>query len=213
MYFFQNNDAQSKSLLFKFKTKIMENLMKRSTFYVFLASILIILVNFIYTNRFWSPPRYKFPVPDQIVSRSFLKPTEFKYERFVLYECGGQDLCGGLADRLKAVMNAYAWALFTGRTLIVNISKPCYFERLLAPNSINWNLNLAELVETGRLPKNYSRIEVIQVDNMAFKGDITNLDIPNYFNNSHVIKLMTNLEWISAYNNNMYVFISIILII
>lgn len=178
----------------------------RCLIFLIVICFVLILVNSYLTNQYRSrgPRVLAFPPPDKKPRGHLTEPTVIKNknERFVIYECHAQDLCGGLADRFKAVVNAYAWSLFTNRTLIVNISKPCYFQRLLEPNEIIWNLNLTQLVETGRLPRNYSLIKIGQIDNFPFKNELANLDIPAYYADAHVIQLSTNIEWISAYNNN-----------
>lgn len=126
-----------------------------------------------------------------------------KLKRYVIYECDGRTLCGGLVDRFKGVMNAYAWALFTGRHLIVNISQPCYFSSLMVPNEVNWNLNLNELVRKGNLPRDFKLHEIRQLDNFGFKNELANMDVLNYQQEADVISLFTNLEWISAYARNL----------
>lgn len=124
------------------------------------------------------------------------------FTKYIIYECNNRKPCGGLVDRFKAVIDAYAWAQFTHRTLILNISKPCYFEYLMMPNEINWNLNLTQLVEHGDLPANYSLHELRRLDSFGFKDELAKIDVLNYYNTIDVISLYTNLEWISAYARN-----------
>lgn len=179
----------------------------RCLIFVIAVCFVLIFVNLYLTNQYRSrgPRLLAFPPPDKKPRVHLTEPTVIvknKNERFVIYECHAQDLCGGLADRFKAIVNAYAWSLFTNRTLIVSISKPCYFQRLFEPNKIIWNLNLTQLVETGRLPQNFSLIKIDQIDNFLFKNDLANLDLQAYYADTHVIRLFTNIEWISAYNNN-----------
>lgn len=170
-----------------------------------LISSIVLLVSIIsifcaYSNKKFLPSGFR------IISSFFFLDRTYhiknKSEKYVLYECGAQDLCGGLADRFKAIMNAYAWSLFTNRTLIVNIKKPCYFERLISPKSVKWNLNLRKLVKAGNLPQNYSLKIIDQIDNFSFKDLLAKLDIPKHLENTHVIRLFTNIEWISAFNKN-----------
>ena len=126
-------------------------------------------------------------------------------QKYILYECSRQGLCGGLVDRFKGIINAYAWALFTNRQLIVKISKPCDFINLMVPNQINWNIDLEQLVKYGSLKVNYTMHKIAELDSFSYKSDLTNMDIKNYQNKSDVISVFTNLEWISAYARNKYV--------
>lgn len=125
-------------------------------------------------------------------------------EKYILYKCDGQKLCGGLGDRFKAVINAYVWSLFTNRTLILNISEPCYFIKLMSPNEVKWNLSIDELIDHGKLERNFSKIELHNIDNLTFKNELEKIDILNYKKEISIISLFTNLEWISAYAKNIY---------
>lgn len=170
----------------------MKKCLKQISCVVFIFSFLFILTNFTFTNNkfLWQP----------YWSSYRLLPNE--YRKYVLYECSNRELCGGLVDRFKGIMNAYAWSLFTDRYLIIKITKPCYFERLLMPNEIDWNLNLTKLIEIGQLPPDYSLHEIRKLDKSNFKTELTNIDIPNYEANKDVISLFANIEWISAYAKN-----------
>jgi hypothetical protein len=124
--------------------------------------------------------------------------------KYVLYECSRQGLCGGLVDRFKGIINAYAWALFTNRQLIIKMTKPCDFVNLMVPNQINWDIDLDQIVKYGDLKANYTIHKINQLDSFSYKSDLTNMDIINYQNESDVISVFTNLEWISAYARNKY---------
>lgn len=134
----------------------------------------------------------------------------FTNNKFILYECKGRESCGGLADRFKGIISAYAWSLFANRTLIVNISKPCYFERLIIPNQLNWNLNLTSLVETGQLARNFTVLSQRQLLNYTLKDELANIDVTTYANDTDVISVMTSKEWISSFSKNKLIFISFI---
>lgn len=121
-------------------------------------------------------------------------------QKYILYKCSSKSLCGGLVDRFKGILNAYAWSLFTKRQLIIKITKPCDFIYLIVPNRVNWNINLDELVKFGHLKANYS---IHKID-MSFRSKIANIDIINYQNASEVISIFTNLELISVYARNKY---------
>lgn len=174
----------------------MKTYQRYSIFIIFsLCLVYLILPNFWSINKYFSNLNPWHQTPQN------------SYKKYVLYECNTRQLCGGLVDRFKAIMNVYAWSLFTNRILIVNISKPCYFERLLMPNDVNWNLNLTNLVETQLLPQNYSLHELRKLDNMGFKNELAKLNVLNYHKDVDVLSLYTNIEWISAYARNKYFFI------
>ena len=127
-----------------------------------------------------------------------------KREKYIIYECGTNDFCGGMVDRFKGILDSYAWALFTKRHLIVNITKPCNFVNLLVPSKYNWNIDLDNLVSKGELTANYTRHRIDKVDAPWFRDELANMDIISYNNQTEVIRIFTNLEWISAYNKNKY---------
>jgi hypothetical protein len=126
-------------------------------------------------------------------------------QKYILYECSGNGLCGGLIDRFKGIMNAYAWSLFAKRQLIINITKPCDFINLMVPNRVKWNIYLEQLVKYGDLKEDYTIHKINRLDNSRYKSELKNMDITHYQKESKVISIFTNLEWISAYAQNKYV--------
>lgn len=122
--------------------------------------------------------------------------------KYVIFECSNKDLCGGLVDRFKGIMNSYAWAKFTNRKLLINITKPCYFHKLMVPNEIDWHHNLEELIENGKFPNNYTRIELKKVENVGFKEELSKIDIKNFKRDADIISIWANREWFSAYVRN-----------
>ena len=123
-------------------------------------------------------------------------------KKYILYECSGKHLCGGLVDRFKGIINAYAWSLFTKRDLIVKMTKPCQFVNLMLPSRINWNIKLEDLVKQGYLKEDYSIYKISKIDNPGYRNDLANMDIINYHNESDIIIIFSNLEWISSYIKN-----------
>ena len=122
-----------------------------------------------------------------------------------MYECSGNGLCGGLVDRFKGIINAYAWALFTKRQLIVKITKPCNFINLMVPNRVKWDTDLKQLVKYGDLKSVYTMHKINRMDKPGYRNDLAKMDIVSYKNTRDVIKIFTNREWISAYARNKYV--------
>ena len=132
-----------------------------------------------------------------------------KTKKYILYECSTQVLCGGLVDRYKGIINAYAWSLFTKRQLIVSISKPCDFINLMVPNLVKWNIDLDQLVKNDDLKTNYTIHKIDKLDSFNYKSDLANIDIMNYEKTKDIIIIFTNLELISSYAQNKYVFVLI----
>lgn len=58
----------------------------------------------------------------QINTIQFKKPIKDKY---VIYECTNENLCGGWGDRLKGIMSSYAWSLITNRKFLIKHTRPC----------------------------------------------------------------------------------------
>lgn len=125
--------------------------------------------------------------------------------KFVSFECH-MDFCGGLADRFKGIMNAYAWSIFTNRNFIINISQPCNIENLIIPNEVDWLVNLKALGKNKFLNNYYNKklFELKKTNNFKFRDDLINIDITNYQSESDIIKIYTNLEWFSSYSKNRY---------
>jgi hypothetical protein len=70
-------------------------------------------------------------------------------KKFIHYEC--KNTCGGWADRVKGILSAYAWALLTNRTFVLDIQHPCPLELVLEPNEVDWRANLDFIrQQTGR---------------------------------------------------------------
>lgn len=135
------------------------------------------------------------------------KTKTIQKKKYILYECSGKDLCGGLADRFKGIINAYAWSLFTKRDLIVKITKPCQFTNLMLPSKVNWNIDLIKKIKYGNLKANYNIHNISKIDNTWYKNYLSNMDILNYQKESDVISLFSNLEWISSFSRNKYRFL------
>ena len=128
--------------------------------------------------------------------------TGKELRKFVIFECDDKYACGGLADRFKGTLNAYVWSLFTKRHLIVNITKPCNFNNLMVSSKIDWDLNLDDLVREGYLRPNYTTALIDKMDESEYRDGLVNMDIINYENESDIIIIKTNIEWISAFAKN-----------
>jgi len=123
-------------------------------------------------------------------SLTFLYKTE--ESKYVIYECTFEEECGGLGDRLKGIMSAYALALLTDRHLLIKHVKPCLLTNFLEPNEYNWNnyvdVNIAKT------------INIWKVNDLNFRNQIefwTKLDF-----NAQYVSVRTNLDWILPLSKN-----------
>ena len=128
-------------------------------------------------------------------------------KKYIFYECGKNYQCGGLADRFKGIVNAYAWSLLTNRTFVMSITRPCDFTNLIIPNEIDWDYNIDKLVRVKKLPENYSYHEFLRLH--MKKGDHTEIDfdIRNYHKDSDLIKINSNVPWMDMFSKNKFVHI------
>ncbi|CAF0923318.1 unnamed protein product [Brachionus calyciflorus] len=90
---------------------------------VVIFTLIVIKISFLLTNQ------------KNIVTISGIKKNDY----FIQYECSQNDLCGGWADRVKAIMSTYAFSLLTNRKFLIKITKNCDFNKILVPNEIDWN--------------------------------------------------------------------------
>ena len=133
-----------------------------------------------------------------------VKPKNQAYKKYVIYECVDRR-CGGWADRLKGILNAYAWSLITKREFLINITQPCNIYNLLDSNKIKWNQNLDDLIETGHLKKNYSKYILSKIDDSKYRSDLRFVDVINFEKDADIISIRTNLEWFGPLARNKYV--------
>ena len=86
--------------------------------------------------------------------------------RYLVYECTGEERCGGAGDRVMGIVKALYWAMCTNRVLLVDAPYPIPIDRTLNPNFIVWN---------STFPKTIHR-KHIQYDSPIDQYD----DIPGY---------------------------------
>ena len=111
--------------------------------------------------------------------------------KYIIYECTFEEECGGLGDRFKGIMSAYALALLTSRHLLIKHVKPCLLSNFLESNEFNWNY----------VDVNITTIENIwKVNDLNFRNELefkTKLDF-----SSKYVSLRTNLDWILPLSKN-----------
>jgi len=59
--------------------------------------------------------------------------------RYLVYECTGEERCGGAGDSVMGIVKALYWAMCTNRVLLVDAPYPIPIDRILNPNFMVWN--------------------------------------------------------------------------
>ena len=127
-----------------------------------------------------------------------IKNTQFRVKKYLIFECL-KPICGGWADRLKGIMSAYMWSLFTKRKFLIDIQHPCDLTNMLEVNELDWNSSIRCLDE----------LEIVylnKVSNSQFHQLLQYNDIKTYKPHADVIVIRNNLDWIKSfsYNKNLY---------
>lgn len=94
------------------------------------------------------------------VNKMFSKNFEKKLkqnEKYIQFECKYEDVCGGWADRLKAIMSTYAFSLVTERKFLLKMSKNCDLKAILEPNEINWDYKQFNLTNFTKVTLNLGK--------------------------------------------------------
>lgn len=133
------------------------------------------------TNDFTKKlPRKSPPIPD--------------YKKYIIFEQG----YNGWADRVKGIVTTYALAQLTNRVFLIHMTEPCNITDYLLPNEINWNQNINELIENGKLPKNFTSLKYLNQNYGKYKAyNMTDVyEIIVYYKNIDVIYFSINDNWL-----------------
>ena len=145
------------------------------------------------TRQFWKHKGFftnKRKHDDKWARSNYTKECS-KSRKFIVYRCYGG--CGGFADRIKGMLNAYLWSLVTDRCLVLDLSHPCpnFLAHLLVPNKVKWNIGYPMPPDTitldlhdieyfgktviahGELEKQYSSKVVILLSNVHYWSAFT----------------------------------------
>jgi hypothetical protein len=110
----------------------------KKTFLVVILLCFLFIFNFISRKTF--PSNYCSKSTFQKFSIVSTPETCENKNKYIRYECGGSNsLCGGWADRLRGLMGAYMWSIFTKREFLIDMDYPCSLSLMLEPNVIKWN--------------------------------------------------------------------------
>mmetsp|Transcript_15754 Transcript_15754/g.35453 ORF Transcript_15754/g.35453 Transcript_15754/m.35453 type:complete len:752 (-) Transcript_15754:371-2626(-) len=94
------------------------------------------------TNRLMAPPWLSKYIQ---FHRSSIEEGRIKEGiRYVVYECTGEELCGGIGDRVIGMVKALYFAMCTDRVLLINAPYPVPLETILNPNLMEWNASFSE---------------------------------------------------------------------
>lgn len=99
-------------------------------------------------------------------------------QKFLVFECGPSDTCGGLGDRQRGLASAFLLALLTNRRFVIEMDSPCPLENFLEPNTYDWTMCKSFL-------EKYKRISYKQLDYID-----TSKAIVNVLRNSDIVS-----EW------------------
>lgn len=75
-------------------------------------------------------------LPEWIISYNNLTSSN-SFTKYLVYQC--YHVCGGIGDRLHAIVSLYYIALRTQRQLIIDSPTPYPLINVLIPNKVNWN--------------------------------------------------------------------------
>mmetsp|Transcript_28585 Transcript_28585/g.65349 ORF Transcript_28585/g.65349 Transcript_28585/m.65349 type:complete len:493 (-) Transcript_28585:797-2275(-) len=83
--------------------------------------------------------------------------------RYIVYECTGDEFCGGLGDRVIGIIKTLYLAILTNRVLLLDSPYPVPLDRVLNPSFMAWNASFPKTEEEVYM-YNMSMIE--EYDNM-----------------------------------------------
>ena len=124
--------------------------------------------------------------------------TKTQSRKYIVFLCTSENnvnACGGLADRFKGLMSAYALSLLTDREFLIKITYPCAIENYLIPNEINWNADL--------LASKSSYLNMFigwDIDKLIHFGQIN--DFNRVWGNVDVVFIKNQLDFIRLLSTN-----------
>ena len=128
-------------------------------------------------------------------------------QKYIRFECK-KPLCGGWADRLRGLMGAYIWAIFTKREFLIDIDYPCSLSHMLSPNIVKWNkpIKCYDYFNNTRASHKqpFYSVRLEKVSNKNFYLMLRDIDIFEYYKEANLISIQNNLDWIYAFSSNKY---------
>ena len=65
--------------------------------------------------------------------------------KYIIFRCDGNGLCGGLADRLEGIVAGFLLSQMLGRKFGIRFTVPCELSIHLVPNIVNWTVDYGKL--------------------------------------------------------------------
>ncbi|KAK3088418.1 hypothetical protein FSP39_018933 [Pinctada imbricata] len=106
-------------------------------------------------------------------------------DTYIVYRCKKMG-CGGMADRLRGMINVYLLSLLTGRKFGIIHSTPCKLTEYLQPNTLDWTIDEKSLEGKSSENHNFLEKKKLPSNDMAtyFKKEVvyivSNADMTNY---------------------------------
>ena len=127
--------------------------------------------------------------------------------KYIRYECR-RPYCGGWADRLRGLMGAYIWAIFTKREFLIDMDYPCSLSLMLEPNVVKWNKPIKCYDYFNNTIINqiepFTSVILDKVSNKNFYLLLRDIDVFEYYKEANLITVRNNLDWIYAFSFNKY---------
>jgi hypothetical protein len=166
------------------------NLKSNFFFYIFFSFLFIIF--FIYTLI--ENERFKFLV--HFVGKNAKK---IKIQKYLIYKCTNQQLCGGWADRIEGIFSIYAWSLLSQREFRIFIDYPCLINTILHSNEIPWDQKIFKNKDE---IKNMNKVQLNFIDDLKFANNIYKTDYFNEQEDHDLIIILNNQDWIKSFSKN-----------
>jgi hypothetical protein len=146
-------------------------------------------------------------INNRIISNNKDSHEEFceNKNKYIRYECK-RPFCGGWADRLRGLMSAYIWAIFTKREFLIDMDYPCSLSLMLEPNFVKWNKPIKcydyfnNTIINQKEP--FTSVRLDKVSNKNFYLLLRDIDIFEYYKEANLITIRNNLDWIYAFSFN-----------
>jgi hypothetical protein len=180
---------------------------KLALFFLFLTVYLIIMIYHIKKVNTDCKINKTLIINNRIISNNTDSHEEFceNKNKYIRYECK-RPYCGGWADRLRGLMSAYIWAIFTKREFLIDMDYPCSLSLMLEPNFVKWNKPIKcydyfnNTIINQKEP--FTSVRLDKVSNKIFYLLLRDIDIFEYYKEANLITVRNNLDWIYAFSFN-----------
>ncbi len=122
--------------------------------------------------------------------------------KYIVFQSG----YNGFADRVKGIVTTYAISLLIGRNFLIKMDEPCNLTDFLLPNHIDWSKSIEELIQEGKLRRNYTSLKYLKRN----KGNLKAYNVTGILNMAYrywdvdVIFFTINDNWLPFVQGNKY---------